>query len=121
MMRFAWLAGCGLYIGAMLAGCAAEKFTHERFSMIQQGVDDRDDVRQILGKPRFDAGDEWYYEADDHGIMARVYFDAQGVVRDKEWIDAGAGTWEGRHPDADKPPEGEVRERRTKTRRIDDD
>jgi len=111
---------CALCVGVALAGCA-RKFTYERYSMIQQGVDDRFDVKQMLGKPEFDTDDEWYYEDLDRHIAARVFFDNDGVVRGKEWMDAKSGTWEGRHPDADQPPEGEVREKHTKTRRIDDD
>jgi hypothetical protein len=86
-----------------LAGCEP-KFNHRNFQMIQPGVDDRADVRHILGDPDAEMGEVWMY--DD---------------LDKEWMDAKTGNWEGDDPWADKPPEGEVRESTTKTRRIDDD
>ena len=111
---------CAMCVAVALTGCA-RKFTHERFSMIQEGVDHHFDVEQVLGKPEFDADDEWYYEDLDRHIAASIFFDDDGVVRGKRWMDAKSGTWEGRHPDAAQPPEGELREKHTKTRRIDND
>ncbi|MBU0639825.1 MAG: hypothetical protein KKB50_13235 [Planctomycetes bacterium] len=108
-----------LAIVGVASGCA-RKFTHDRFLMIQEAVDDRHDVRQILGSAEFEATDEWYYEDIERHIAARVFFDADGRVRGKEWMDAKTGTWEGRHPDTDQPAQGEVRETHTKTRRHDD-
>jgi hypothetical protein len=104
----------------LITGCARQ-FTYEHFSMIQPGADDREDVRALLGKPRADAGDEWYYEDLDRHLHARVFFDESGRVTDKEWIDARTGKWEGKHPDADEPPPGESHERKVKTRRLDGD
>jgi hypothetical protein len=106
--------------GLLATGCA-RKFTYERYSMIQPGTDDREGVREVLGKPHTEAGDEWYYQDLDHHIHARIFFDESGRVVDKEWMDAKRGTWEGKHPAADEPPPGEVRERKTKARRIDED
>ena len=103
-----------------LSGCA-EKFTRERFDMIQVGTDDREDVEQLLGSPRHDLVNEWYYENMDKHIHARVFFGMAGKVSGKEWMDAGTGEWEGAHPDADAPPKGEVRERNKTTRTIDRD
>jgi len=104
----------------LLAGCAS-KFTRERFEMIQVGVDDREDVRQIIGKPTADLTDQWFYDDLDQHYSAVIYFDESGRVRGKEWMDAATGEWQGRHPDTNEPPRGEVRERHKKTRRIDDD
>ncbi len=104
----------------LFTGCA-RKFTYERFSMIQPGTDDREDVRHMLGQPRFDAADEWYYEDLHRHVAARVFFDDDDRVTQKEWMDAKRGTWQGRHPAADEPPAGEVRERSMKTRRVDKD
>lgn len=99
-------------------GCA-EKFTRERFDMVQVGVDDREDVEKLLGEPRHDLVNEWYYENMDKHIHARVFFGMEGKVSGKEWMDAATGNWDGSHPDADKPPQGEVRERKKTNRTID--
>ncbi len=101
-------------------GCAP-KFTRERFELIQVGVDDREDVRQMIGKPTADLTDQWFYDDLDRHYSAVIYFDDAGRVRGKEWMDAATGEWRGRHPDTNEPPRGEVRERRKKTRRIDND
>lgn len=105
---------------AALAGCG-RKFTRERFEMIKAGVDDREDTRHILGPPAKQMQDLWYYEDLDRGQHAQIWFDEEGRVLAKEWIDTSTGEWEGRSPHAAEPPAGEVRERRVKTRRIDDD
>lgn len=114
----------GLTIGVLglvlLTGCA-RRFTRERFDMIQVGVDDREDVSQILGKPKSDLNDQWLYDDLKRHYSAVIHFNAEGRVAGKEWLDAKKGTWEGRNPNADEPPQGEVRERSTKTRRIDED
>lgn len=113
------LAGLGLAL-AVLTGCQRQ-FTKERFDMIRIGVDDREDVRHIIGEPTADLADQWLYDDLDHHQSARLSFDEAGRVCGKEWMDSLTGEWEGHNPDADKPPEGEVRERHRKTRRIDED
>lgn len=113
------LAGLGLAL-AGLTGCQRQ-FTKERFDMIRIGVDDREDVRQIIGEPTADLADQWLYDDLDHHQSARIFFDEAGRVRQKEWMDSLTGQWEGHSPNADKPRPGEVRERSRKTRRIDDD
>lgn len=115
-----WVMG-GLILGIgllTLAGC--RKLTRERFDMIQQGVDDQEDVRQILGKPRYVADGVWHYEDLHRHVNAQVTFSEDGRVTSKQWINAKTGEWEGQNPGAPEPPPGEVRERSTKTRRIDD-
>jgi len=104
---------------ALLAGCE-RKFTHDRFNMIQAGVDDQEDVRHILGKPASELSDQWFYDDLDDHYSAVIYFDDSGRVQNKEWMDSVTGEWEGRSPNTNPPPKGEVRERHTKTRRIDD-
>lgn len=104
----------------VLSGCARQ-FTHERFQMITVGTDDREDVRQILGGPTADLQDQWVYDDSKRHYTARIHFDAAGRVSGKEWIDSKAGVWEGQNPHADPEPQGEVREHRVKTRRIDED
>lgn len=103
-----------------LTGCE-RKFTRERFEMIQVNVDDREDVRQILGKPAGELDDQWLYDDLDRHYSAIIYFDDNGRVQGKEWMDATTGDWEGRNPNANEPPRGEVRERKKKKVRIDED
>jgi len=123
--RLDWTGRWGVWVTMCLAAClltgCAQKFTRERFDMIQAGVDDQEDVREILGKPSKTMTDLWYYEDLDRHLHAQIFFADDGRVLSKEWMDAHTGEWEGKHPQADEPPKGEVRERRTKTRRIDDD
>jgi hypothetical protein len=111
------LLGCGMLL--VLAGCA-QKFTRERFDMIQPGVDEREDVTQILGKPEAVLADIWYYGDLNRHTAAQIFFADDGRVLGKEWMDADTGEWDGNNPHADAPPQGEVRERRTRTRKIDD-
>ena len=115
---FAWIAGCML---AVLAGCAQNKFTPERWEMVKEIVDTKEDVEQILGKPETRMDDMWYYQDLDKHYTAQIHFDGEGRVISKEWQDANTGEWKGRNPNADPPPGGEERERRTGTRRIDKD
>ena len=104
----------------LLAGCES-KFNRQNFAMIRIGMDNREDVRQILGEPDADMDDVWMYDDLDHHHSAQIFFDEDGRVLNKEWMDAETGKWEGENPWADQPAKGEVRERHTKTRRIDDD
>jgi outer membrane protein assembly factor BamE (lipoprotein component of BamABCDE complex) len=103
-----------------LIGCES-KFNRRSFEMIRPGMDDREDVRQVMGKPTVDMEDVWFYDDLDHHKSAKIVFDNDGRVVTKEWMDAKTGEWEGTDPWTDEPPEGEVRERTTKTRRIHDD
>ena len=115
--------GCLMWLAlslVFLAGCES-KFNRQNFEMIRIGMDDREDVRQILGKHTANMGNVWMYDDLDHHRSAQIFFDDDGRVLNKEWMDAGTGEWEGENPWADQPAEGEVRERRTKTRRIDKD
>ena len=102
----------------LLLGCGPS--FREKFEWVKVGADDREDVRQILGQPKFRTHDQWVYDKPKKHT-AIIYFDGEGRVREKEWIDPKTGEWQGKHPDADEPPAGEVRERSTKTRRIDID
>jgi len=105
----------------VLAGCQRQ-FTYDRFQTIREGCDCREDVRQILGKPKFTSDDVWYYEDLDRHEHAQIFFAEDGRVLSKEWMSAQpGGVWEGQSPYADQPPAGEVRERHTRTQRIDED
>lgn len=103
----------------LLLGCES-KFNRKNFQMIQVGGDDREDVLHILGKPASKMDGVWIYD-DPGNKTAAIYFDDDGRVVNKEWMDAGTGDWEGENPWTDRPPRGETRESRSKVRRIDDD
>jgi outer membrane protein assembly factor BamE (lipoprotein component of BamABCDE complex) len=120
MTRLALSILVGLGALTLLAGCHRQ-FTHDRFDMIQIGADDREDVRNILGKPTSDLNDQWLYDDLKHHYSAVVYFDADGRVTGREWMNAKTGEWEGRNPNADEPPQGEVHEQHKNTTRIDKD
>ncbi len=107
-----------LVAATALAGCHS-KFTRDRFEMITPGVDDREDVRAILGRPEAELYQQWFYDDLDHHKSAVIHFDEDGKVLGKEWMDANTGEWDGRNPNAAPPPPGGIRE--TRTRRIDDD
>lgn len=117
MKRFAYPALALPFL--LLLGCES-KLSHKNFQMIQVGADDREDVREILGKPASEMGDVWYYDKSGEHTAA-IFFSDDGRVLNKEWMDAGTGDWEGENPWTDQPPKGEVRESHKKTRRIDDD
>ncbi|MGE0478850.1 MAG: hypothetical protein AB7Q17_00130 [Phycisphaerae bacterium] len=90
---------------AMLAlfaavGCSP-KLTRERFDRIGVETATRADVRDILGEPSFDTGDEWLYRDKDRLVSAHVFFSSAGRVQSKEWIDVRAGTWESGRPGDD--------------------
>ncbi len=118
-MRMTTLAGLLLPTILLLVGCQ-NKMTRENFQMIRVGVDQKEDVFQILGPPDADFDDQWLYDDVDRFKSAIIYFDEAGQVAGKEWMDAEAGTFEGRNPNTNEPPEGEVRESETNTRRYDD-
>ena len=67
--------------------------------MIRPGTDDRYDVVATIGRPEFDAREEWYYEDSSDRYAARIFFDDRGRVRGKQWLDARTGDWEGENPD----------------------
>ena len=113
-----FLLGLGTLV--LLTGCQRQ-FCREHFEMIQVGVDEREDVRHVLGKPTSDLYDQWLYDDLHRHYSALIHFGEDGKVSGKEWMDAKKGTWEGDNPNADKPPQGEVRERHKKTTRIDED
>jgi hypothetical protein len=106
-------------LAAALAGCE-RKFTHERFEMISEGFDKKEDVRDLLGKPYAMTEGQWHYRDLDRHQEAEIWFDERGLVRGKQWSDGKTGEIEGRNPDASPPPEGEVREEETRVRRLDD-
>jgi hypothetical protein len=114
-------SGLALFALALALGGCAKQFTRERFDMIKPGVDTKLDVERMIGRPEFDVEDQWYYEDKDDHYAALIFFDEQGNVTGKQWMDAGTGEWSGENPLADRPPADEPRERHKKTTIIEDD
>ena len=110
------LAALGL---CFLTGCES-KFKRDRFDMIRIGMDTREDVRHLLGDPEGEMQNIWLYDDLDDHKSAQIFFDDDGRVLAKEWMDAETGEWSGDNPHTNPPPKGEVRESETRTRRIDD-
>ena len=81
----------------LVSGCQ-ETLTYERFQMIREDVSTHDDVERTLGPPEHKVGDVWSWTDFDRHLTCNVYFDPQGKVAKKEWIDADRGTWEGSAP-----------------------
>ena len=103
----------------LLGGCAS-RFTYERFDLIRPNADSRADVQALLGDPDARFEDEWIYDDRGRRISAIIYFDAEGRVAGKEWIDGRAGTFEGSQPDDEDAAPGEVVEERRIRRTYDD-
>ncbi|TWT45796.1 hypothetical protein RAS1_22290 [Phycisphaerae bacterium RAS1] len=105
---------------ALNAGCQRQ-FTYDNYARIEPHTDSMDDVLHFIGKPQADLGDQWYYEDEEDHYQARIFFDEEGRVIGKEFMDGKSGRWEGHDPRGDEKPAGEDREKSTRTRRIDDD
>jgi outer membrane protein assembly factor BamE (lipoprotein component of BamABCDE complex) len=116
MNRAPWIVVLGLGL-VFLAGCA-QRFSRERFDMITIGMDSRDDVRELMGEPDTRLDDQWLYDDVDERKSALIYFDRNGRVVSKEWMDTQEGTWEetGDRSGRDR----ELRESETRTRTMDD-
>lgn len=100
-------------------GCAS-KFSRANYDTIKEGVDDRDTVRKTLGDPDWNNNDlEWTYEHEDDDYLAKIHFDQNGRVTGKEWMDTRSGEWSGKNPHANPPPQGEMREKSTRTEQSD--
>jgi len=118
-MSWVLLSTVGLVV---LVGCAENKLTRHNYDMIKEGQSTRSEVRHTLGvKHLAERGDQWEYEDLDRHLSVVFYFDNNGVVRRKEWIDAGTGEWEGAAPHIDKNPQGEKMSERTSTTTIKND
>jgi hypothetical protein len=107
--------------GALAAGCGDRaEFCRTGYDMIRPGADDRYDVLAMIGRPEFDACEEWYYEDAADRCAARIFFDGRGRVRGKQWLNAETGEWEGENPDLPRPAlRGETRQTSTVVRTAD--
>ena len=95
--------------GVVLAGCAENKMTRQRFDMIKEGVSSQDEVRQTLGEPYARVGNQWDFEDEHKNLHATVHFDGRGVVTRKEWMDGKSGEWSGAAPGIDESRHGDVK------------
>lgn len=111
-VRLAQIALLVVPIGALF-GCAP-KFTHEHFNLIQVGVDERYDVKHLLGKPTNDLQEEWYYEDDKTYASALILFDNDGKVRGKKWFDTPTGGIPGENPNRGGSSAGAKRSERSR-------
>lgn len=79
---------------AAVAGCRA-KWTYDEFTMVQQNIHTREDVREIMGEPNEDfAGKQWLYERPKEDLKVLFEFDESGRVVRKQWLDFTSGLWE---------------------------
>lgn len=85
----AW-ARCSACLLVGLCGCAAP-LTRANFDSIRPRVDTRAEVEAAIGAPTHNTGDAWLYEDQDRHISAQVFFDEDGVVAGKQWMDTTAG------------------------------
>ncbi len=71
------------------AGCE-DKLTRSRWDMLKPGVDDKQTVQATLGKPQEKPFEDlWWYYKDD--ITVKIYFDKNGTVKAKKWINEKKG------------------------------
>ena len=74
---------------SLCVGCE-NKLTRDRWEMIKVGVDDKETVEATIGKPQEKPfGHTWWYYKDN--LTVKVYFDKNGKVRAKKWIDEEKG------------------------------
>lgn len=85
------------------SGCAKDMVTLEHFNLIIKDTSTKNDVRATMGDKYVDRGDHWEYERTDRAVSAFFYFDDDGTVIKKDWIDTREGTWNS----SDEEPEGD--------------
>lgn len=79
---------------------APDKFVHQNFSMILPQHSTQADVIALIGEPSHKVGDLWMYERPGKHLFAKIEFDENGNVVEKDWIDGVTGEWE----DSDDTP-----------------
>lgn len=119
MIRKTCLMTLTVAVVAVLSGCAENKLTRHNYDMIKEGQSTRSEVRHTLGvKHLAERGDQWEYEDMDRHLSVVFYFNGDGIVQRKEWIDAASGEWDGAAPHIDQNPEGEEISNRGSTTTI---
>jgi hypothetical protein len=79
-----------------LSAIGCNKFTMKRFDTMVYKGQTQMEVEKVLGEPWQKTSDMWYYRNKDNLDSAKVKFDAQGRVIDKQW--------DGRDPHPDSKP-----------------
>ena len=87
-----------LFLGACQS--APDKFVHRNFSLIRAQHSTQGDVIALIGEPSHQLGDLWMYERPEKHLFAKIEFDENGNVVEKDWIDGVKGEWE----DSDETP-----------------
>ena len=92
MFRKITFACVALFLAGLMfasTGCQ-NKFTYQRFEMVQVGCADKEEVQLTLGDPSEKPFKDlwWYYKND---ATAKIYFDEKDTVKAKKWIDENTG------------------------------
>ena len=84
------------FAALFLSACKStpDKFVHRNFSLIRQQHSTQADVIALIGEPSHQLGDLWMYERPEKHLFAKIEFDENGQVVEKEWIDGVQGVWE---------------------------
>lgn len=78
---------------ALAAAACVQKFHPQKFELITVGKDDRYDVKHILGKPKLETADAWYYEDLPEERVGCIFFNAAGLVTEKRWNPLEESPW----------------------------
>ena len=114
MMRALGTVMLSAFAAVLVAGCAEEKLTFERWQTIHEGQTPLA-VEEAIGEPWQKISDRWIYEDGERHISARVYFNEDGTkVMCKQWYDPDRG-WHGKNPDELDAPESLETEMRSST------
>jgi hypothetical protein len=93
-----WACGVvALWVGACQS--PPDRLVYENFRQIRPQLSTEADVVSLLGEPSHRLGELWMYERPEKHLFAKIEFDADGRVVDKDWIDGAEGVWE----DVDDP------------------
>ena len=86
------LGVAALFLGACQS--TPDKFVHRNFSLIRPQHSTQVDVIALIGEPSHQLGDLWMYERPEKHLFAKIEFDENGNVVEKDWIDGVKGEWE---------------------------
>jgi len=80
------LIGFGL-IALIVVGVGCAKFTRANYEAVSVGMSDKAEVRGLLGDPRAESDDMWFYSDNEKLVQAKIFFDDSGLVAQKKWED----------------------------------
>lgn len=108
--------GFALLTIVLIAGCAENKVTRDNYDTIVEGSSTQDEVRLTMGeKHLIKRDDHWEYDVSDKHLAVYFFFDQNGVVRKKEWVDGRTGEWSSSDPEK---REGDRRSDESRNRTI---